>query len=405
MSQLQKKTLKDIKMCGKTVLVRVDYNVPFYPGTTKISDDSRIAFSIPTIRYLIQQRCKIILCSHIGRPEGKVVENLRMAPIVKRLSEILGINVKYTPYPINQFTKKSVSSLNPGEILMLENLRFNPGEEKNDLSFAMKLASFAEIYVNDAFGTAHRSHASIEKVAQCLPGVTGLLMARELEMLTFTLNSAKKPFVGIIGGAKISDKLSALEHLAPKVDALLLGGGMIATFLKAKNVEVGDSLVELDMIPKVSEFDLSVINKKLDLLLPVDVVVANSFSENAENMVVPVHEIDPGWRIMDIGPKSTKIFQDSISKAKTVFWNGPLGVNEWNSFAQGTETIMKSIANLENATTIIGGGSTAACAMRMNLSNQMTHVSTGGGASIRFIEGKPLPGVSTLLDKNAEITS
>ena len=394
-----KKTVKDIALAGKTVLVRVDYNVPFQPGTTDISDDSRIRTSLPTIRYLIERGCKVILGSHLGRPKGKVVEELRMAPVTRRLSRLLGAEVAQAPDCVGPEAKKAVEAVPAGGVITLENLRFHPGEEENAPEFAAQLASLADMYVNDAFGTAHRAHASTEGVTHLLPSVAGFLMARELTMLGRALESPERPSAAILGGAKVSDKLAVLQNLAGRVDTLIIGGGMAATFLKAQGLHVGDSLVEEDRISFAAQFIAGAREKGPDLLLPADVVVADSFSAQAKHRTVAVSDIPPAWRIMDIGPRAVAQFTAAIGLCRTIVWNGPMGVFEWEPFAQGTIAIAKTLASLDDATTVVGGGSTAEAVARLGLADKMTHVSTGGGASLEFMEGKVLPGVAALTDK------
>lgn len=395
-----KKTVRDIDVSNKSVLVRVDYNVPFHPGTTDISDDSRIRASLPTIDYLLERDCKVVLCSHLGRPRGHVVEELRMRPISERLAELLHRPVIQASDCIGDQVQKSVSELAPGHVLMLENLRFHAGEEKNDAEFASALASLAEVYVDDAFGTAHRAHASTEGVTRFLPAVSGFLMARELEMLGNALESPGHPFAAILGGAKVSDKIAVLEHLADRVDTLIIGGGMAATFLKAQGMEVGDSLIEEDRVQFAADFIETAKDKGVQLLLPDDVVVADAFEESANNQVVDVSSIQAGWRVMDIGPRTTSAFEAAIEQSKTVVWNGPMGVFEWKPFAQGTVRLANALANARDATTVVGGGSTAEAVDSLGLADMMTHVSTGGGASLEFLEGKVLPGVAALMDKD-----
>ncbi len=392
---MNKKTVKDIQLDGKKVLVRVDYNVPFRPNTTDILDDSRITASLPTIRYLLEKRCAIILCSHLGRPNGKVVDEMRMTPVSKRLSQLLNMPVIQTTDCIGPEVKEKVKALGSGQLMMLENLRFHPEEEKNNPMFAAELASMAEVYVNDAFGTAHRAHASTEGVTKYLPSVAGLLMAKELEMLGSVLQTPRHPFMAIFGGAKVSDKIAILDNLAPKADKLLIGGGMAATFLKAKGIAIGASLVEDDRIETAAKL----LKSAKGLVLPEDVVIADAFAENADRRTVKVTDIPSGWRIMDIGPKTIKLFKNTLATAKTVVWNGPMGVAEWEPFLEGTAQVAKTLASLSGATTVLGGGSTAEVVGRLGLEDKMTHVSTGGGASLEFLEGKTLPGVAALLDK------
>ena len=398
----QKTTVLDIDAAGKTVLVRVDYNVPFHPGTTEISDDSRIRASLPTISHLLEKESRVVLCSHLGRPRGRVVEELRMAPAAQRLSELLGAPVTQAPDCVGPETAAAVSALEPGHVLVLENLRFHPGEEGNDPKFAQALASLADMYVNDAFGAAHRAHASTEGVARLLPSAAGLLMARELETLGRTLESPERPFAAIMGGAKVSDKIAVLENLAGRVDTLLIGGGMAATFLKAKGLSVGESPVEKDWVELAGAFVDAARDGLTQLLLPVDVVIADTFSSEARIATVDVAEVTAGWRIMDIGPRALETFEDALRGAMTVLWNGPMGVFEWESFAKGTVGVAKILAGLEGATTVVGGGSTAEAVDRLGLAQKMTHVSTGGGASLEFLEGKVLPGYAALPDKDAD---
>ena len=394
------RTVGEINVAGKAVLVRVDYNVPFHPETTEISDDSRITASIPTIRYLLEQRCRVVLCSHLGRPKGRVVEGLRMGPVTRRLSELLGMPVTQASDCIGPEVRKASESLKSGGILMLENLRFHAEEEKNDPEFASALASPAEVYVNDAFGAAHRAHASTVGVTQFLPSAAGLLMARELEMLDRVVESPERPLAAILGGAKVSDKMAVLENLAGRVDTLIIGGGMAATFLKAKRLEVGDSLVEEDRIPFAENFMRTAQSRGLDLLLPVDVVIADAFSALADHRTAAVSDIPLGWRIMDIGPRTASLFEEALRASRTVLWNGPMGVFEWEPFAQGTGRIAHTLAELDKATTVVGGGSTAEAVASLGLAEKMTHVSTGGGASLELLEGKVLPGVAALMRSN-----
>ena len=397
-----KKTVEEIDVAGKTVLVRVDFNVPFHPGHIEISDDSRIRRSLPTLRYLVKRRCKVVICSHLGRPDGKVVADLSMAPVSRRLSQLLVAPVAQAQGCVGPEVERAVARLGPGEAIMLENLRFDPGEEKNDPGFASALASLAEIYVNDAFGTAHRAHASTEGVTQSVPSVAGLLMARELEMLGRTLESPERPFAAILGGAKVSDKVGVIENLAGRVDTLIIGGAMAATFLKGKGIETGDSLVEEDRLRFAREIVQTFRQRGLKLLFPVDVVIADAFSESAGYRTVDTGAIRPGWRIMDIGPRTIELFEEALAPCRTAIWNGPLGVFEWEPFSQGTARIARALAGLDRATTVVGGGSTAEAVESLGLTDKMTHVSTGGGASLQFLEGRELPGVAALLDREKE---
>ncbi len=394
-----KKTVKDIDLKGKTVLVRVDYNVPFHPNTTHISDDSRIKASLPTIKYLIGQKCKVILCTHLGRPDGKISRTLTVAPIVKRLEELLAKQVLFVSECIGSEVKMRIEEINQGDILMLENVRFHPGEESNDPRFASELASLAEIYVNDAFGCSHRYHASTVGVTKYLPAVSGLLMSDEIIMLGDTLKSPRRPFAAILGGAKTSDKLGLLEKLISSVNILIIGGGMAATFLKAKGLEVGESLIELDYLPFATNILNNIDSHEVNLILPVDVVVAESFEETTPHRTVNVTNIMPNSRIMDIGPQTIHLISKSLNPCKTVLWNGPMGIFEWHSFSHGTNSVANILSGLKQATTVVGGGSTAESTGKLGLTKAMTHVSTGGGASLQFLEGRGLPGIKALLDK------
>ena len=390
-----KKSIKDVELEGKRVLVRVDYNVPFAPGTARVSDDSRIRASLPTIEYLIERRCTVVLCSHLGRPKGKVVEDLRMAPVTQRLSELLGRPVSQAPGSTGPETAAAVEAAGAGGVVLLENLRFDPREEANDPAFAAELASLADLYVDDAFGTAHRAHGSTEGVTRHLPAVSGLLMARELEMLGDALDAPERPFAAILGGAKVSDKIGVLDSLAGKVDALIVGGGMVATFLLARGLDVGDSLVEGDRVRFARSF---MDTEDARLMLPVDVVVADSFSEEAACATVDVESIPAGWRVMDIGPRTAEAFEEELGRCRTVVWNGPMGVFEWEPFANGTRRVGMALARLEDAVTVVGGGSTAEAVESLGIADRMTHVSTGGGAALELLEGRVLPGVAALLD-------
>ncbi|MCH8186525.1 MAG: phosphoglycerate kinase [Chloroflexi bacterium] len=396
---MSKKSVRDIDVAGKAVLTRVDYNVPFEPGTRKISDDGRIRASLPTLRYLRDRGCKIILCSHLGRPKGRVDEGLRMAPVTERLSQLLEAPVRQADDCVGEGVRRAVESLSSGEVIVLENLRFHSGEERNDPRFASELASLAEVYVDDAFGTAHRAHASTEGVTRFLPSVAGLLLAKEVEMLGRVLESPERPCAAILGGAKVSDKIAVLENLAGRVDVLIIGGGMAATFLKAKGLEVGDSSVEDDCVSFSMELLARAHHGAPNLLIPEDVVVADSFDREADCRTVDATSIEPGWRVMDIGPRTARRYVDEIGKCKTVVWNGPMGVFEWERFAEGTVAVGNAVASLTNATTVVGGGSTAEAVQKLGLAGKMTHVSTGGGASLEFMEGKVLPGVAALMDR------
>ncbi|MCH7653065.1 MAG: phosphoglycerate kinase [Chloroflexi bacterium] len=399
MALSRKKTVEDVDLNGKTVLMRVDFNVPFHPGTNEISDDSRIRASIPTIDYLLARDCRLVICSHIGRPKGRVVEGMRMEPTSRRLSELLSRKVAQAEDCIGPGVEDAVKALAPGEVLVLENLRYHAGEEANDPDFAKSLASLADVYVDDAFGTAHRAHASTEGVTRYLPGVAGLLMARELTMLGDALDNPLRPFAAILGGAKVSDKIAVLENLAGRVDTLIVGGGMAATFLKAQGLGVGDSPVEDDRLEFASNLIETSKKTALDLLLPTDVVIADEFSEKAGHEAVEVSDIPRGWRVMDIGPETASAYAEALKQSKTIIWNGPMGVFEWEPYSQGTIRLAKTLASLD-ATTVVGGGSTAEAVQSLGLAERMTHVSTGGGASLEFMEGRELPGVAALMDRD-----
>jgi len=397
---MDKITLRDIEVGGKRVLVRVDFNVPLDEEAGVITDDSRIRAALPTIKYLIDQRARIILCSHLGRPRGRVVEKLRLAVVGQHLSQILGRQVVVTRDCIGSEVEKAIEKLKGGDILLLENIRFHPEEEENDASFAQALAQLADIYINDAFGASHRTHASIVGITNYLPAVAGLLIEKELNVLEGILTNPVHPFVGLVGGAKVSDKIIVLENILDKVDSLLVGGGMAAALLKAKSYEVGLSVMEdkLDFAVKLIE---DTDRSRVRLLLPVDVVIADRVGAEAELRTVAIEKIPPDWRIVDIGPLTIKDFAAELDGSKTVFWNGPMGVYEIPRFAQGTQAMAKRLAGLD-ATTVIGGGSTAEAVIEMGLADKMTFVSTGGGASLRFLGGETLPGVEALLDKGAK---
>jgi phosphoglycerate kinase len=372
--------------------------VPLDINTGAITDDSRIRAALPTIKYLVEHKAKVILCSHLGRPDGKVVEKLRMAPIAKRLSQLTNLPVSTASDCIGADVKKTVSNLKGGDILLLENIRFHAEEETNDPSFAQALANLADIYVDDAFGTAHRAHASTVGVTKYLPAVAGFLMEKELNALGTILTNPKHPFAALLGGAKVSDKIGLIQNILDKVDLLLIGGGMAATFLKAKDYEVGLSLLEADKQGLAHELMEAAKQNGPSLFLPTDVMVANSINTEATGEIVPVTNIPANKNIVDIGPKTIELFSEKIKQCQTVFWNGPMGVYEIPQFARGTKSMAELLASMK-ATTVVGGGSTAEIVEEMNLAHKMTHVSTGGGASLNFLEGKMLPGVAVLLDK------
>ena len=395
---MNKKTVKDIDVAGKRVLLRADFNVPLDEESGAITDDSRIRATLPTIKYLTQHQARVILCSHFGRPEGRVVEKLRLAVVAQRLEQILGQPVIVTKDSVGTDAEEKVSKLKDNEVLLLENIRFYPEEESNDATFAKNLAKLADIYVNDAFGAIHRSHASIVGVTNYLPAVAGLLVEKEVTTLEKILTSPAHPFAQLAGGAKISDKILMFENTMDKIDYLLIGGGMATNFLKAKSYEVGASLVEEDCLDLTIRLMEEMANNKVELLLPVDVVVTKGVLTEAETKTVPVDNIPPDWKIVDIGPQTIKRFSGKLSLCQTIFWNGPMGIYEIAQFAEGTRALARLLANLA-ATTIIGGGSTAEVVDEMGLSSKMTFVSTGGGASLKFLSGESLPGLEALLDK------
>lgn len=392
-----KKSVRDVEVTGKRVLVRVDFNVPLDPNSNEIMDDSRIIASLPTIWYLLEHKAKIILCSHLGRPDGKVVESLRMAPIAERLSQLINLPIYTVSDCIGPKVKQAVAKLKNGDILLLENLRFHPEEEANDPGFARELAELADIYVNDAFGTAHRAHASTYGVAKYLPAYAGFLLEKELKALSNLLTNAQHPFAALLGGAKVSDKIKLISNMLDKVDVLLIGGGMAATFLKAQNLNVGLSAVEVDKKDLANQLIDTAKKNNVQLLLPLDVIVAESISDQAKPFIAPVSMIPNDRYIVDIGPQTIELYADSLKKCRTIFWNGPMGVYEIPQFSRGTKFMAELLANL-SATTVVGGGSTAEIVTDMHLAFKMTHVSTGGGASMSFLEGKTLPGVEVLLD-------
>ena len=394
----RKKTVRDIDVQAKAVLVRVDFNVTFVPGTTVISDDSRIRATLPTIENLVSRNAKVVLCSHLGRPNGRTVPELRMQPVSKRLAELLDRPVVQAQEPTAPLVRASVEAMQPREVVVLENLRFDPREESNDPSYAQDLARLADVYVNDAFGAAHRAHASTEGVTHFLPSVAGLLMERELEMLGTVLESPKPPLVTIVGGAKVSDKLPVLERFTGRARTLMVGGGMAATFLKSQGLNVGDSLVEEEFVERAGDILRSSENVGTTVLLPTDVVVSSDFAADAPSRIADVSCIEPGWRIMDIGPETAERYANGLRDVGTVLWNGTMGVFEYKAFSAGTKRLAEALAAQEEAITVIGGGSTADAVTSLGLGDKMTHVSTGGGASLEFLEGRELPGVAGLMD-------
>lgn len=393
-----KKTVKDVDVRSRRVLVRVDYNVPL-DANGNVSDDKRITASLPTINYLLEQGARIILCSHLGRPKGEVKKEFSLAPVAKRLKELLpNVNIYFASDCIGEEAQQKAAALKDGEILLLENLRFHKEEEKNDPEFAKKLASLAEIYVSDAFGTVHRAHASTAGVAAYLPTVAGFLIGKELSIMGDALENPERPFVAILGGAKVADKIGVITNLLNKCDTLLIGGGMAYTFFKAMGYEIGDSLLDAESIDLAKQLMENAKQKGVKLLLPVDTVVAKAFAADAEHMTVASNAIPAGWQGLDIGEKTRELFAAEIKNAKTVIWNGPMGVFEFPEFAKGTEAVAKACAEC-GGTTIIGGGDSASAVKKLGYADKMTHISTGGGASLEFLEGKVLPGVAALNDK------
>lgn len=391
---MNKKTVRDVDVKGKRVLVRVDFNVPLKDGA--VADDRRIRAALPTIQYLLDQGGAVVLMSHLGRPKGEPKPEFRMDPVADRLSQLLGKPVTKLDDCVGAGVESAVKAMKPGDVILLENTRFKPGETKNDPALAEGLARLGDVYVNDAFGTAHRAHASTAGVAQDLPAVAGFLMEKELNYLGRALADPEPPFLAVLGGAKISDKIGVIQNLLSKVDSLIIGGGMANTFFKAQGLDVGDSLVENEALDTARQLLDSAGDR---LVLPVDCVVADRFAADADAKVVPVDQVPDGWRILDIGPASVAHFSNRLAAAKTVVWNGPMGVFEFPRFAEGTFAVARALAGLEDATTIIGGGDSAAAVEQSGLADKMSHISTGGGASLEFLEGKELPGVAALMDK------
>lgn len=395
---MNKKTIRDIDLKNKKVLVRCDFNVPF-DEEGKISDNRRIVAALPTIKYLLENNCKIILCSHLGRPKGEFKKEFSLKPVAEELSRLLNVEVKLSEDVVGESARTLTNNMQEGEIVLLENVRFEAGEEKNDKELSKKLASFAEIYVNDAFGTAHRAHSSTTGVASFLPAVSGFLIEKELEFLGNALENPQRPFVAILGGKKVSDKIGVIDSLLEKVDTLIIGGGMAYTFFKSMGYNVGKSICEEDKLELAQSLIKKAEEKNVKLLLPIDNVVADEFSPDANTKEVASNEIPEGWEGLDIGTKTVELFKQELQNAKTIIWNGPLGLFEYEKFSNGTNEIAKCLANLNEVTTIIGGGDSAAAVEKIGLADKMTHISTGGGASLEFLEGKKLPGIEALLDK------
>lgn len=395
---MNKKSIRDIDVKGKRVFCRVDFNVPMKDGV--VGDETRIRAAIPTIQHLVENGAKVILASHLGRPKGEVVEELRLAPVARRLQELLGRDVAVANEAYGEAVKAQVDALAEGDVLVLENVRFYPGEEKNDPELAKQFAELADVYVNDAFGAAHRAHASTEGIAHHVPvAVSGLLMEKELDVLGKALSHPDRPFTAIIGGAKVKDKIGVIDNLLDKVDNLIIGGGLAYTFIKAQGHDVGKSLLEEDKIDLAKSFMEKAKKNDVNFYMPVDVLVADDFSNDANTKIVPIDQIPSDWEGLDCGPKSSEIYAEVIKNSKLVIWNGPMGVFELDTFANGTKSVAEALAQSQDTYSVIGGGDSAAAVEKFNLADKMSHISTGGGASLEFMEGKALPGVVALNDK------
>ncbi len=394
---MNKKSIRDIDVKGKKVFCRVDFNVPMSDG--QVTDDTRIRAALPTIQHLSEQGAKVILASHLGRPKGKVVEEMRLSAVATRLSELIGKPVKKTDEAYGPEVEQEIAQMQDGDLLLLENVRFYPGEEKNGPDLAKSFAALADVYVNDAFGAAHRAHASTEGIAHHIPAVAGFLMEKELEVLGKALSNPERPFTAIIGGAKVKDKIGVIDNLLEKVDNLIIGGGLAYTFVKAQGYEIGKSLLEEDKIDLAKSFIEKAKEKGVNFYMPIDTVVANEFSPDAEAKVGDIDQIPADWQGLDIGPKTSAQYRDVIQNSKLVIWNGPMGVFEYEKFADGTKGVADALAGAENTYTVIGGGDSAAAVEKFNVADKMDHISTGGGASLEFMEGKELPGVAALNDK------
>ena len=399
MNALNKKTIEDIDVAGKKVLVRCDFNVPLKDG--EITNDKRIVAALPTIKYLIAQGAKVILCSHLGRPKGEYKPEFSLAPVAKRLTEYLGQDVKLAEDEtvVGENAKKMAAELKDGEVMLLENVRYRKEETKNEENFSKELASLADVFVNDAFGTAHRAHCSTTGVAAYLPAVCGYLIQKEITFMGGALSDPKRPLVTILGGAKVSDKIGVITNLLDKCDTLIVGGGMAYTFMKALGHHIGTSLLEEDQVENACQMMKDAEAKGVKFLIPVDNKVGKEYDENTEAMVVNSDEIPDGWMGLDIGPKTQVLFADAIKGAGTVIWNGPMGVSEWDNFAAGTIAVAKAVAD-SGAISIVGGGDSVAAVTKLGFSDKMSHISTGGGASLEFLEGKELPGIAALMDKD-----
>lgn len=395
--QYNKKSVEDIDVSGKKVIARCDFNVP-QDENGNITDDKRIRASLETINYLLDHNAAVILCSHLGRPKGEVNMKYSLAPVAKRLSELLGKEVKLAKDVVGEDAKKLAAEVKPGEVVLLENVRFEKGETKNDAALAKAMADMADIYVNDAFGTAHRAHASTAGIADYLPAVCGFLIKKEISIMGKALSDPARPFVAILGGAKVSDKIGVIENLIDKCDTIIIGGGMAYTFAKAQGGSIGKSLCEDDKLDYARQMIAKAQEKGVKLLLPTDTVAATEFAADAESLVVPTDAIPDDMEGLDIGPETVQLFCDAVRGAGTVVWNGPMGVFEFEKFAAGTRAMAQALAD-SGAVTIVGGGDSAAAVEQMGFADRITHISTGGGASLEFLEGKELPGVACLLDK------
>ena len=401
---MNKLSIKDVDLTGKRVFVRVDFNVPIDEKTGIIADDGRIRAALPTLKYLLEQNTKIILCSHLGRPDGKVVESQRLTPVAEKLAQIMGMPVAKTEDCVGPEVEQAVANMQSGQIVMLENVRFHPEEEEGLESFARALSCLGDIYVNDAFAVSHRCHASIVGITKFLPAVAGMLLEKELDTLGRIIEDPAHPFAALVGGAKVGDKVDLLENILKKVNYILVGGGMAATFLKAEQFEIGKSIVENDRLEIAANLMSRAKGNGARFILPLDVVVTEEINPDAKGTVVPVNNIQPDQRIVDIGPETIKEFQKTLGTCATVFWNGPMGIFEIPQFSRGTRAMADTIANLR-ATTVIGGGSTAEIVAELNLADKMTLVSTGGGASLQYLGGQKLPGVEALLDKDSPVAA
>lgn len=396
MAALNKKTIEDIEVKGKRVLVRCDFNVPLKDGV--ITNDKRIVASLPTIKYLLDNGAKVILCSHLGRPKGEVVPEFSLKPVAARLSELLGLEVKMACDVVGDCANKLAAELKEGEVLLLENVRYEKGETKNDPELSKKFADLADIFVNDAFGSAHRAHSSTTGVADYIPAVGGYLINKEIEFIGGALEAPKRPLVAILGGAKVADKIGVITNLIDKVDTLIIGGGMAYTFMKCLGYNIGTSLLDEENVETAKEMMAKAEAKGVKFLIPVDNRVGKEYDENTEHMLVDSDNIPDGWMGLDIGPKTEKLFADALVDAGTVIWNGPMGVSEWENFASGTIAVATAVAN-SGAISVIGGGDSVAAVTKLGFADKMSHISTGGGASLEFLEGKELPGIAALNDK------